>query len=131
MIEADLNACCAIAPGHRLPWRGCTNTAQISCFTTVPTLIRGGKCADLLLTPLELIDTIAALVPPPRKHRLRTFGALALNCPLHNIVTALVRGDSGATSKTPVAGAAAAIGSSARYAWASLNRAIFLASCRR
>jgi hypothetical protein len=29
----------------------------------------GGKQADLVLTPLELIDRIAALVPPPRTRR--------------------------------------------------------------
>ena len=37
----------------------------------------GGKQADLVLTPLELIDRIAALVPPPRTHRHRYFGVLA------------------------------------------------------
>ncbi|MBK9574081.1 MAG: transposase, partial [Rhodoferax sp.] len=31
----------------------------------------------LHLTPLELIDRIAALVPPPRTHRHRYFGVLA------------------------------------------------------
>ena len=31
------------------------------------------------LTPLELIDRIAALVPPPRTHRHRYFGVLAPN----------------------------------------------------
>ena len=31
----------------------------------------GGKRGDLVLTPLELIDRIAALVPPPRTHRLK------------------------------------------------------------
>lgn len=37
----------------------------------------GGKRSDLVLTPLELIDRIAALVPPPRTHRHRYFGVLA------------------------------------------------------
>ena len=31
----------------------------------------------LVLTPLELIDRIAALVPPPRTHRHRYYGVLA------------------------------------------------------
>jgi hypothetical protein len=75
-----------------------------------------------LLTPLELIDTIAALLPPPRKHRLRYFGVFAPNSPLREFVTAMVRSDSGATSTEPVAAAIAAIGSSARTAWAALNR---------
>jgi hypothetical protein len=32
---------------------------------------RGAKVHELHLTPLELIDRIAALVPPPRTHRHR------------------------------------------------------------
>ena len=39
----------------------------------------GGKRADLLLTPLQLIDRIAALVPPPRTYRHAT-----LACPHPN-----------------------------------------------
>jgi len=35
-----------------------------------------------LLTPLELLDRLAALVPPPRLHRYRYFGVLAPNSPL-------------------------------------------------
>jgi hypothetical protein len=85
----------------------------------------GGKCADLSLTPLELIDKIAALVPPPRKHKLRYFGALAPNSPLREVVIAMARGDSGATSKAPATGAVATIGSSARYAWAKLIARIY------
>jgi hypothetical protein len=41
--------------------------------------------ADLLLTPFELIDRTAALVPPPRRHWLRYFGALAPNFAMRNI----------------------------------------------
>ena len=36
-----------------------------------------GGGGPLLLTPLELIERIAALVPPPRIHRHRYFGVLA------------------------------------------------------
>ena len=36
-----------------------------------------GGSGSLLLTPLELLDRLAALVPPPRIHRHRYFGALA------------------------------------------------------
>lgn len=43
---------------------------------------RGAKMDELTLTPLELIDHIAALVPPPRTHRHRYFGVLAPNSPL-------------------------------------------------
>lgn len=35
-----------------------------------------------MLTPLELIDRIAALVPRPRTHRHRYYGVLAPNAPL-------------------------------------------------
>ena len=38
---------------------------------------RGVKVDELILTPLELIERIAALVPPPRTHRHRYYGALA------------------------------------------------------
>jgi len=46
----------------------------------------------LVLTPLELIDKIAALVPPPRVHRHRYYGVLAPNAPLRAAVTAPARG---------------------------------------
>jgi hypothetical protein len=45
--------------------------------------------SDLVLTPLELIDKIAALVPPPRAHRHRYYGVLAPNASLRAAVTAL------------------------------------------
>ena len=50
---------------------------------------RGTKVDELILTPLELIDRIAALVPPPRTHRHRYFGVLAPNSPLRAAATAL------------------------------------------
>lgn len=43
---------------------------------------RAAKADELHLTPLELIDRIAALVPAPRTHRHRYFGVLAANWPL-------------------------------------------------
>ena len=52
---------------------------------------RGAKVDELTLTPLELIDRIAALVPPPRTHRHRYFGVLAPNSPLRAAVTALAQ----------------------------------------
>ncbi len=50
---------------------------------------RPDSTRDLVLTPLELIDKIAALVPPPRAHRHRYYGVLAPNAPLRAAVTAL------------------------------------------
>jgi len=50
---------------------------------------RGARVDELHLTPLELIDRIAALVPPPRTHRHRYFGVLAPNSPLRAVAVAL------------------------------------------
>jgi len=48
----------------------------------------GGRGAQIL-TPLELLDRLAALVPPPRIHRHRYFGVFAPHAPLRGAVTAL------------------------------------------
>lgn len=45
--------------------------------------------SNLVLTPLELIDQIAALVPPPRSHRHRYYRVLARNALLRAAVIAL------------------------------------------
>jgi hypothetical protein len=42
----------------------------------------------LTLTPLEFIDKLALLIPPPRKHRHRYHGVLVPNAPLRQAVTA-------------------------------------------
>ena len=47
-----------------------------------------GGSVSLILTPLQLLDRLVALIPPPRKHRHRTYGALAPNSPLRAAVTA-------------------------------------------
>jgi hypothetical protein len=54
---------------------------------------------ELVLTPLELINRIAQLVPPPRTHRHRYYGVLAPNSPLRAAVTAMVQGASVVTSE--------------------------------
>ena len=46
---------------------------------------------ELVLTPLELINRIAQLVPPPRTHRHRYYGVLAPNSPLRSAVTAMAQ----------------------------------------
>ena len=46
---------------------------------------------ELVLTPLELINRIAQLVPPPRTHRHRYYGVLAPNSPLRGAVTAMAQ----------------------------------------
>ena len=50
---------------------------------------RSDSPRDLVLTPLELIYKIAALIPPPRAHRHRYYGVLAPNSPMRAAVTAL------------------------------------------
>jgi len=42
----------------------------------------------LTLTPLEFLDKLALLIPPPRKHRHRYHGVLAPNAPLRQAVIA-------------------------------------------
>ena len=46
---------------------------------------------ELRLTPVELIERLAALIPPPRLHRHRYHGVLAPNSPQRAQVTALAR----------------------------------------
>jgi hypothetical protein len=48
-----------------------------------------GGSGPQILTPLQLLDRLAALEPPPRVHRHRYFGVLAPNAPLRAAVTAL------------------------------------------
>jgi hypothetical protein len=44
-----------------------------------------------VLTPLELIDRLAALAPPPRTHRHRYFGVLAPHSPLRAVAVTLAQ----------------------------------------
>jgi hypothetical protein len=46
---------------------------------------------ELRLTPLELLDRLARLVPPPRIHRHRYHGVLAPNARLRSIVVSMGR----------------------------------------
>ena len=81
---------------------------------------------------MQLLDRLAALIPPPRKHRHRYFGVLAPNSPLREAVAALAQ----PAEDTP---APAMIGASpsdatptepahrqaARYVWALLLARIY------
>jgi hypothetical protein len=58
-----------------------------------------GGSVTLMLTPLELLDRLATLIPPPRRHRHRYFGVLAPNSRLRAAVTALA----GPRAETPAA----------------------------
>jgi len=85
-----------------------------------------GGTAPQFLTPLQLLDRLAALVPPPRVHRHRCFGVLAPNSPLRAAVTALALA---ATTSPPAANAEPAAERAhrraARYAWALLLARIY------
>jgi hypothetical protein len=89
---------------------------------------RDGRTA-LSLTPLELIDHLVALIPPPRLHRYH--GVLAPNAPLRLAATAYGR-DTDLTSPppppevSPPAAAAPSSRSPARYPWALLIARLFL-----
>ena len=80
----------------------------------------------LILTPLELLDRLAALVPPPRVHRHRYFGVLAPNSPLRAAVTALALAATTAPpAPNPEPAAEPAHRRAARYAWALLLARIY------
>ena len=79
------SACCAIAPVHhslveRLKQRGADLVYRCGKGHAEP-LQSDKYSGELVLTPLELINRIAQLVPPPRTHRHRYYGVLAPNSP--------------------------------------------------
>ena len=82
-------------------------------------------CAALRLTPLELIARLAALIPPPRRHRHRYHGVLAPNSPRRAQVTALGRAAN--PSPPPLAAQASAPEPALRPATARLAWALLLA----
>jgi hypothetical protein len=81
------------------------------------------------LTPLELIDHLAALIPPPRRHRHRR--ALAPNAPLRAVAIAFGREvaeatDSPTAVSSPPPTPASNARSPARYLWVMLPDGIKL-----
>jgi hypothetical protein len=82
---------------------------------------------ELRLTPLELIERLAALIPPPRIHRHRYHGVLAPNAPQRAQVTALARPATPPPSAPLPAGDPAqhAQRSPARILWALLLARIY------
>jgi hypothetical protein len=85
---------------------------------------------QLILSPLELIERIAALVPPPRQHRHRYYGVLAPNAPLRAAVTALAPQAIAAQRLPPVETSGeepteTPHRSPARYLWATLLARIY------
>jgi hypothetical protein len=84
------------------------------------------------LSPHELLDRLADLVPPPRRHRHRYHGVFAPNHPLRRAVTALAIGNVSAPPLPPGEGRGEGAGTTgsllqsprshdtSRIAWASL-----------
>nr|MBA3507079.1 transposase [Betaproteobacteria bacterium] len=85
-----------------------------------------GGSGPLRLTPLQLLDRLAALMPPPRVHRHRYFGVLAPNSPLRTAVTALALVvTTSPPAPNPEPAAEPAHRRAARYAWALLLARIY------
>lgn len=84
----------------------------------------------LSLTPLELIDHLAALIPPPRRYRHRDHGVLAPNAPLRAAAVALGGAADDDPSVCAEANPPSAVGlrnlqSPARYLWVLLLARLF------
>jgi len=81
----------------------------------------------LVLTPLELINKVAALVPPPRVHRHRYYGVLAPTAPLRAAVIALAPVPVPPPPPADPAGMQqeSAHRAAARYLWAMLRARIY------
>lgn len=84
MTGQDSNVCCA-RPPFALEHLHTLDAEHLLYHNPKP---RSDSPRDLVLTPLELIDKIAALIPPPRAHR--HYGVLAPNSPMRAAVTAMV-----------------------------------------
>jgi hypothetical protein len=52
-----------------------------------PPQAHAARACNPVLTPLELLDRLALLIPPPRRHRHRYHGVFAPNAPLRAQVT--------------------------------------------
>ena len=85
-----------------------------------------------MLTPMQLLDRLAALIPPPRRHRHRYYGVLAPNSPLREAVTALAQPTEISAASTPVVSIAPGTAptepthrQAARYVWALLLARIY------
>ena len=85
----------------------------------------GGK-VSVLLTPHQLLDRLAALIPPPRRHRHRYYGVLAPNSPHRAAVTALAAAESASDEgQAKAEREESPAGQAARYVWALLIARIY------
>jgi len=79
----------------------------------------GGRVSQIL-TPLELMDRLAALIPPPRRHRHCYYGVLAPNSPLRPVVTALAAAPELVPARADALAEESPVSRAARYVWAML-----------
>lgn len=84
----------------------------------------GGK-VSVLLTPHQLLDRLAALIPPPRRHRHRYYGVLAPNSPHRATVTALAAAPKPPPAEAETVKEETPISQAARYLWALLIARIY------
>ena len=80
-----------IFSGERLDWAG--DKLQYH----LPKLTADGQSA-LLLKPFELLDKLAGLIPPPRRHRHHYHGVLAPNSPLRSKIASLANKEISSTN---------------------------------
>ncbi|MBP1688352.1 MAG: transposase Tn3 family protein [Deltaproteobacteria bacterium] len=78
--------CCCARPAFALEWQREIDAEHLVYESVKP---GAGGSVSRMLTPLELIERLAALIPPPRRHRHRYYGVLAPNAPLRSAVTVL------------------------------------------
>ena len=77
---------------------------------------------DIKLSPLELVEKVAALVPPPRVHQVRYAGGLAAHSKLRGAITPTPRQQGIETQASPVA---------SRWAWARWLKRVFALDLER
>ncbi len=89
---------CARPPlaGERLEW---VDDGREKLRYRLPKPLADGQ-TELVLTPLELLERLALLIPPPRRHCHRYYGVLAPNAPLRAAVTAMASAESTAKPGT-------------------------------
>lgn len=90
---------------------------------------RADGSTHLLLDPLELLETLAVLVPAPRTHSLRYHGVLAPHAAWRALIVPRPGEEAGREASPPTGesggGGAAAASSAPRLHWAALLRRVF------
>ena len=132
-LERHLRYCArALFASERLAWRA--NAQQLIYQLPKPDV--DGHTV-LVLTPIELLNHLAVLIPPPRRHRHRYYGVLAPNARLRALVTAYaglpLRGELDPHNPPPAQRASSAeqapSRSPASYLWAALLARIIAYGC--